>query len=123
VAEEILAPTKIYVKPVLKVLEKYFDHVHGLAHITGSAFLKLRRLKSDVRFEITLPQIPPIFKKMQELGVDEKEMYRTFNCGIGFCIVVDALKGDEIAKGLDGEVVGEIKKGKGISVNGIEIED
>jgi phosphoribosylformylglycinamidine cyclo-ligase len=77
VAEEILTPTRIYVKPVLKVVEKYHDSVHGLAHITGSAFLKLRRLKSKARFEINLPSIPLIFKKLQELGVEEKEMYRS----------------------------------------------
>lgn len=50
-------------------------------------------------------------------------MYRTFNCGIGFCLIVAPSKAAEIVKGLDGEIIGQVKKGKGISVNGIEIED
>lgn len=68
VGDELLTPTKIYVKPVLRVLEKYFNYIHGLAHITGGAFTKLRRLKKGVRFELTLPPLYPVFSKSGSLG-------------------------------------------------------
>ena len=63
--------------------------MHGLAHITGSGLLKLRRI-TDLGFEITDPLEPqPIFRFLQEQGnVDEAEMYRTFNMGMGFVVVV-----------------------------------
>jgi len=64
--------------------------VHGLAHITGSGLLKLRRI-SSLGFEIDEPLEPqPIFRLLQELGnVDDAEMYRTFNMGMGFVVALD----------------------------------
>ncbi len=85
---ELLNPTRIYVKEILELLGN-FD-IHGLANITGGTFRNLRRI---TRFGFHLDSMPEpqmIFKKIQELGnVTDKEMYRTFNMGIGFCVIVD----------------------------------
>jgi len=87
----LLTPTRIYVNPILDILSKY--DVHGMAHITGGGFLNLNRL-TDYGFTLdSLPEVSPIFKKIQELGsVSDDEMYRTFNMGVGLCLVVS--KGD-----------------------------
>ncbi|MBN2251601.1 MAG: phosphoribosylformylglycinamidine cyclo-ligase [Candidatus Altiarchaeota archaeon] len=90
----LLTPTRIYVKEALEMVRR-FD-VHGLAHITGSGYLNLGRL---TKYGFALSNIPEamIFRKIQELGnVPVKEMYRTFNMGIGFCIIVDRKEADTI---------------------------
>ena len=89
--EALLAPTKIYVKPVLKVLEEV--QVKGISHITGGGFYENvpRMLKDGVRAVIHKDsyQIPPIFPLMQKKGeIDEKIMYNTFNMGIGMVVAV-----------------------------------
>jgi phosphoribosylformylglycinamidine cyclo-ligase len=82
----LLEPTEIYVKPVLDSIAKC--DVHGLAHITGGSFTKLLRLKKNVGYVIdSLPSTPPIMHLIEEQGVKEEEMYKTFNMGIGFCII------------------------------------
>jgi phosphoribosylformylglycinamidine cyclo-ligase len=85
----ILTPTRIYVREVMQILSEY--NVHGLAHITGGGFMNLARI-TDYGITIhNLPEPPMIFKKIQELGkVSLEEMYRTFNMGIGFCIIASA---------------------------------
>jgi len=91
VGEELLEPTRIYVRPVLDMLASV-DGVKALAHITGNGFLNLLRVKSDVGFELnSLPEPQPIFRLIQQAGnVEPAEMYRVFNMGIGFCIVTTA---------------------------------
>ena len=86
IGEELLTPTRIYFE-ILELVKKC--DVHGLAHITGSGLLKLHRITS-FGFEIADPLEPqPIFKFLQELGsVEDSEMYRTFNMGMGFVVVV-----------------------------------
>ena len=86
IGEELLTPTRIY-HEIIDLVKKC--NVHGLAHITGSGLLKLRRI-SQLGFEITDPLEPqPIFRFLQELGnVDDSEMYKTFNMGMGFVVVV-----------------------------------
>ena len=87
-ADELLRPTLIYVKPVLAALEQT-SGITGLAHITGDSFLNLLRLHTDCGFELTtLPAPHPVFDLIQQLGpVDLTEMYQVFNMGIGFCVV------------------------------------
>ncbi len=89
--EELLTPTRIYVKPVLQILKEM--NVHGLSHITGGGLLKLKRIGKIAKLGFILDNIPepqPIFKEIQRLGkVSNIEMYRTFNMGIGFCVVLD----------------------------------
>ena len=81
----MLKPTEIYVKPVLEALSKC--QIHGLAHITGGSFTKLLRLK-NIGYDLdNLPKIPPLMQLIQDCGVKSKEMYKTFNMGIGFCII------------------------------------
>jgi phosphoribosylformylglycinamidine cyclo-ligase len=81
----LLTPTEIYVKPVLEALSKC--QIHGLAHITGGSFTKLLRLK-NIGFDLTsLPKTPPLMQLIQDCGVENKEMYKTFNMGIGFCLI------------------------------------
>ena len=81
----MLKPTEIYVKPVLEALAKC--QIHGLAHITGGSFTKLLRLK-NIGYDLdNLPKIPPLMQLIQDCGVKSKEMYKTFNMGIGFCII------------------------------------
>jgi phosphoribosylformylglycinamidine cyclo-ligase len=87
--EELLEPTRIYVKPVMEIWNQGVD-VRAMAHITGDGFLNLRRLGREIGFEIdALPEPPPIFRLLQDRGaVPAAEMYRVFNMGIGFCMIV-----------------------------------
>jgi len=85
IGDALLMPTEIYVKPVLEIIQKC--KVNGLAHITGGAFTKLMRLKK-IGYEIdNLPKMPPIMGLIEEQGVKSEEMYKTFNMGVGFCII------------------------------------
>ena len=110
IGEELLTPTRIY--PEIVELVKRCD-VHGLAHITGSGLLKLRRI-SKLGFEINDPLEPqPVFSFLQELGgVDEAEMYRTFNMGMGFVVVLDQSRAKEACRimGPGSRVIGSIVK-------------
>ncbi len=89
----LLTPTRIYVKPVLKLLEKF--EVLGMAHITGGGFtdniprVLPRRLKAVIKRGSW--KVPPIFGLIQKGGsIDESEMLRTFNCGVGLVLIVRA---------------------------------
>lgn len=100
IGEELLIPTRIYME-ILDVIGQC--EVHGLAHITGSGLLKLQRV-TKLGFDISDPIEPnDIFKFLQREGnVDELEMYRTFNMGMGFVIILpkkDALKAAELTGG------------------------
>lgn len=110
IGEELLTPTRIY--PEIVELVKSCD-VHGLAHITGSGLLKLRRI-SGLGFEITDPLEPqPVFRFLQEQGgVEDEEMYRTFNMGMGFLIALDESEAKEACRimGPGSRVVGSIVK-------------
>jgi phosphoribosylformylglycinamidine cyclo-ligase len=92
-ADVVMAPTRIYVKQVLATMEKV--NIKGMAHITGGGLLENvpRVLPENTVAEIqkaAWPR-PKLFDWMQKEGnVDEKEMHRTFNCGIGLVIVVAA---------------------------------
>ena len=101
--EELLTPTKIYVKPVLSLLEKF--NIKGMAHVTGGGFYEnLPRMLSKEGLSIVINknsyEIPEIFKKLMELGVQEEEMYNTFNMGIGFVLCVEEDEFEEVLKEL-----------------------
>ncbi len=87
--EELLEPTRIYVKPILDLLQAGI-RVKALLNITGGGLLNLIRVKANVGYVIEdLPEPPPIFPLIQKLGaLDAAEMYRTFNMGIGYCLVL-----------------------------------
>jgi phosphoribosylformylglycinamidine cyclo-ligase len=88
-AEELLRPTRIYVKPVLAALDAGVP-VRALAHVTGDGLFNLVRTARPVGFDIEQwPEPPPIFGLIQRLGgIADEEMFRAFNMGIGFCLVV-----------------------------------
>ncbi len=91
----VMAPTRLYVKPVLAALAKHGEAIKGLAHITGGGLLDNvpRILQAGLTAEIKQSAwtFPPLFQWLQEQGnVEQEEMYRVFNCGIGMVIVVSA---------------------------------
>src|SRR5262249_27047835 len=93
--EELLEPTRIYVPEGMAMLAAGLP-VRALAHITSGGFLNLERIEAEqdgplpVGYAIDfLPEPPPIFSLIQRLGgIADEEMYRVFNMGIGFCLVV-----------------------------------
>jgi phosphoribosylformylglycinamidine cyclo-ligase len=98
IGKELLKPTIIYVDPIVELLKTEID-VHGLAHITGGGFTNLKRLKKATGYIIEkLPYPKPIFTAMHRLGVPLEEMYRVFNMGIGFVIIV---KSEDAEKALN----------------------
>ncbi|HEU4964419.1 MAG TPA: phosphoribosylformylglycinamidine cyclo-ligase [Bacilli bacterium] len=97
--EELLAPTRLYVKPILSLLEKHA--IHAMAHITGGGFLENipRALPEGLSVEIDLGSWPvlPVFHVMQRLGnIAETDLYRTFNMGIGMVLIVPADQADAV---------------------------
>ena len=91
IGEELLTPTKIYVKPVLSLMEKVT--IKAISHITGGGFFENipRMLKPGTTAKIERASLPklPIFTLLQRQGnIPERDMYNTFNMGIGMCMVV-----------------------------------
>ncbi|MFM8658348.1 MAG: phosphoribosylformylglycinamidine cyclo-ligase [Candidatus Nitrosotenuis sp.] len=85
IGQAMLTPTEIYVKPVLDAISKC--QIHGLANITGGAFTKLLRLKRAGFVLDMMPEPPKIMQLIENLGVTNEEMHKTFNMGVGFCII------------------------------------
>jgi phosphoribosylformylglycinamidine cyclo-ligase len=88
IGEELLEPTRIYVKEILEILKTV--PVKALFHITGDGLFNLTRTQKAVGYRIEkFPEPPPIFRMIQRLGhIPDEEMFRVFNMGIGFVIVV-----------------------------------
>ena len=113
--EALLTPTRIYVKPVLAALES--GGVHGISHITGGGFYENipRCLPEGFQAKIEKAAIPvlPIFKMIQERGgIPERDMFNTFNMGIGMSLVVAHDRVDAVRAVLpDTVVIGEIVRG------------
>ncbi len=112
----LLTPTRIYVKPLLRAL-KEVGGIKGLAHITGGGLVDNvpRVLPRDIAAHIDLSRIdvPPVFAWLAATGpVEEAEMLRTFNCGVGMVIVADPHRADALAELLAGE--GEIVMDLGV---------
>lgn len=116
VSEHLLEPTRIYVKTVLAILEKY--NVNAISHITGGGFWENipRVLPVDMQAVVNGKswQWPQIFTLLQNKGnVTTHEMYRTFNCGVGLILAVDSQDADIItnafnALGENAWVIGEV---------------
>lgn len=127
VVEAALAPTEVYVKPVLAVFKKFPGKVKGAVHVTGDAYQKFAALSkfSPVGFRLRNFKPQPIFLYIQEVageklhrGLSDEEMFRTFNMGWGFALVVGPDYCEEITaflrkKGLCAEVIGEATPSKG----------
>ncbi len=101
--KKLLAPTKLYVRPIVKTLAKFPGAVKGIAHITGGGLLEnvprfLPKNLDAVIFRATWP-VPEVFTEMQRRGnVDDKEMFRTFNMGLGMVLAVDPKRADAVQK-------------------------
>lgn len=114
---ELLKPTKIYVKAIKELNKKY--HLKAMAHITGGGFYEnIPRIADNYEYIIDKDKlvIPPIFKLIQELGqLEDQEMFETFNMGVGFVIVADKSIALEIVAtlnniGYPSNIIGEVKK-------------
>ncbi|MBQ5739779.1 MAG: phosphoribosylformylglycinamidine cyclo-ligase [Oscillospiraceae bacterium] len=114
--ETLLAPTCLYVKPVLACMEKV--SVKGVSHITGGGFYEnIPRCLPDgfgAKIDKSALRIPPIFTMLQRMGdVDEHDMFNTFNMGTGMIVIVDKNDADTAiatlkAEGVDAYAIGEI---------------
>lgn len=118
--KKLLAPTKIYVKPALAALAKYGGRIKGLAHITGGGLLEnvprfLPKGTDAVFFRASWP-VPDVFTEMERRGrVEDREMFRTFNMGLGLVLAVDRDAADDIQKFLSPCFrVGRVEKGRQI---------
>ena len=120
VGKNLLTPTKIYVKEVLKVLEEV--KVAGIAHITGGGFHENlpRALKDGLGMKIDKSsyEVPEIFKYLQEKGkIDEEEMYHIFNMGVGMALIVNKEDVDKTLSLIDNAfVLGEVTDESGIKI-------
>lgn len=124
--EELLQPTKIYVKSLLKAMEKY--EIKGLSHITGGGFIENipRMLPEGLGAEVDYGSwpIPPIFDLLQETGsLNREEMFNIFNMGIGMVVAIDeAVLHDVIGlleeQGEKAYIIGRIKDGNGVTFGG-----
>ncbi len=122
---ELLKPTKIYVKEVLKLNDK--NLINGCANITGGGLADniKRIIPENLMAEIDLSKIrvSKIFKWLKKNGVPNNEMLKTFNCGVGFCLIVSPKKiskiGKYFLKSYKPYIIGKISKGKNkVHLNG-----
>lgn len=113
--EEFTDQTAIYWDTIMDLTEHY--EIHGMAHITGGAFTKLQNsLESEdiqiKRDHMLHPQ--PIFHELYKKGIPDKEMYETFNCGIGFVISTSPKDAEDIiAKLPETDIIGKVTPGEG----------
>jgi len=125
--EELLKPTRIYVKPILELLEDDLS-ISGLAHITGGGFTKLTRLKENLGFELNnMPDPLPIFQLIQKAGkISREEMYKTFNMGVGFCVFCPEENENQVIKiiknnKMNCQIIGKTGKDKGVFLDNLRI--
>jgi phosphoribosylformylglycinamidine cyclo-ligase len=97
--EELLEPTHLYVREAVEMLEAGLS-LKAMMHVTGEGFLNLARVAAPVGFVIErLLDVPAIFSVIQARGrIDDAEMFRVFNMGLGFCVVVDPNDADQVAE-------------------------
>lgn len=126
--DALLLPTRIYVKPALKALDR-FD-VHAMGHITGGSFTKLRRLVGGRRlgFDLSLPEdVPPIFSIIQKEGrLSAREMLSTFNMGVGLCVCAAPGDAEGVVsvferEGFSASVIGRVSDREGVRVDGHDL--
>lgn len=122
IGDELLKPTRIYVKPVLSVLRQYKvkQVIRGMAHITGGGLpgnvVRILPDNCTAVLDSRKWSIPPIFRYLQSIGVSRKEMFDVFNMGIGYVLVVrpafaNAVIGHFRRARLDAVAVGKVRKG------------
>ena len=113
--EVVLNPTRIYCDPVVDLLDAArgeasfnIEHVRGICHITGGGLSNLLRLHPSLGWDIhsPLPVLPEFTWLQAAGGVETREMYRTFNMGMGMVVAVDASHADTILAWLQGRMEG-----------------
>ena len=114
--KKLVEPTRIYVKEVMSLIKQV--NVHGIAHITGGGLDNISRINDNFQYVIDNPlPVPSVFDWLQEKGnIEDKEMYRTFNMGMGMVIIVnkdDAEKSVSIL-GEHAQVIGSVRNGKSV---------
>ena len=119
--EELLTPTRLYPATCLPIIKKFDADIHGLIHITGGGFYDNipRALPEGLGAKIDADAwtVPKIFKCLQSWGnVPRREMFRTFNCGIGMILIVDAEIADEFSGG-EFHKIGRVVEGGGVEIN------
>ncbi|MCI4368633.1 MAG: phosphoribosylformylglycinamidine cyclo-ligase [Thermoplasmata archaeon] len=122
---ELLRATRIYVPAVEAIVDR--PGVHGLAHISGGGVRNLARLRDDLEFVLDRwPKLSGVFEWLSKLGkVAPKEMFQTFNMGVGFVVVVDPGHAREIVRQLgragasDVREIGRVSRGSGVSLPGL----
>ena len=116
IGKQLVEPTRIYVKEIMNLIRQV--EVHGIAHITGGGLDNISRINDKVQYVIDNPlPVPSVFDWLQQKGnIEDSEMYRTFNMGMGMTIIVskdDAEKSVSIL-GENAQIIGSVKNGKGI---------
>ena len=123
--KELLKPTKIYVEEVLKLVDK--NLINGCANITGGGLVDniKRIIPENLVAEINLNKINTleIFKWLKKNGINNKEMLKTFNCGVGFCLIINPKNLKKIKKFFKKKfqpyIIGKISRGKNkVKLNG-----
>ena len=120
---ELLRPTRIYVKSVLRLLESF--PIKGIAHITGGGIPgNLSRILPPGRRAVVKKgrwPIPPIYSLIEGAGVEEEEMWRTFNQGRGMILVCPEEAVDPLLEEVKEEafLIGEIREGEGVEIEGV----
>ncbi len=122
VGDVLLTPTRIYVKPAMQILDNFRQAVHGIAHITGGGLHEnLERIVPDgsrVLIDRDSWTVKPVFKWIQKLGeIEDDEMYKVFNMGLGLALVLAPERVAEIRAsldemGLENWVVGNVVEGE-----------
>ena len=116
IGKQLVEPTRIYVKEVMNLIKQV--EVHGIAHITGGGLDNISRINNGFQYVIDNPlPIPPVFDWLQKRGeIETKEMYRTFNMGMGMIIIVDKNDTEKSLSllGKYAQIIGSVKNGNGV---------
>ena len=123
--DALMAPTRLYVKPILSLLKTHGAAVHGMAHVTGGGLTEniIRVVPEGLGLTIDASSwpLPPVFQWLQREGnVANSEMWRTFNCGIGFVLLVPADQAAAINATLDTLELAHWQIGEVVAENGAE---
>ena len=115
--KKLVEPTRIYVKEVMELINQV--NVNGIAHITGGGLDNISRINDNFQYVIDNPlPVPSVFDWLQEKGnIETKEMYRTFNMGMGMIIIIDKADAEKSVSilGKHAQVIGSVKNGKGVT--------
>ena len=115
--KKLVEPTRIYVKEVMELINKV--NVNGIAHITGGGLDNISRINDNFQYVIDNPlPVPSVFDWLREKGnIEDKEMYRTFNMGMGMIIIVDKKDAEKSVSilGEHAQAIGYVRSGQGVS--------